>query len=154
MVTRAILMAALAAFLLPIWNCEGQASSHSNKRDTFVQGSLVRGHVVSVKYEAVIEIDEVLYGETSLVGKSFQVQSCNKPSYGVGNVYPVLKVGEKAIWPVEASHGMPKLGSDGLKHFDPNIEVEYNPYGYAFSGHWPLREGDKATYQKAPAMAA
>ena len=120
-------------------------------------GSLVGGHVASLDTKgtsgAYIEIDEVLFGEPPLVGKRFHVQTSNDSGYGGGVVCPMLKPGEKAVWVVDASHGMPHFESDGLKHTDPKIKADYDAYGFGYR-HWPLRESDKENYAKAHAMAA
>lgn len=100
----------------------------------------------------MIEIDEVLFGSVSLKGKSFQVETSNDTSYGVGCVSPVLKEGENAIWAVWESHGDPKWGSDGLKHIDPRTFPLFDPYSFSYL--CPIREGNKDSYQKAPAIAA
>ncbi len=123
------------------------------KKHPYYSGSLVWGHVVSVSYKAVIEIDEVLYGKQDLVGRRFDVQTSDSKSYGIGVVSPLLKMDEHAAWTVYFGRGLGERGSDGHIHYAPGGVVIYDPYGFALNGQWPLRESDKGAYRKAEAMA-
>jgi len=141
-----LLLIALAA------RCNASSPIASADKHRFVPGSLVKGYasdLTSVQGHAVIKISEVLFGDASLKGQTFIVQTSNDKSYGRGVVSPVLKPGENAVWGVwEGYHS--DLGSDGLKHYTHMVDWDYD----SFAAAWPIRESDKTAYDEAPAMAA